>query len=157
MLRIPRLGPRGEGWVALQTVLIVATVASTLTGSRWPRSDRLALEVLGAVAASGGIGLFVYARVTLGRSFTPLPRPRDDASFTDRGPYRRVRHPVYAGVILAAIGWSLLRAPIGLVPSALLAVVFDLKSRREEAWLLERYPPYDAYRRRTRRFVPLLY
>jgi len=34
---------------------------------------------------------------------------------------------------------------------------FWLKSRREEAWLTERFPGYDAYRRRTRRFLPGLW
>jgi protein-S-isoprenylcysteine O-methyltransferase Ste14 len=44
------------------------------------------------------------------------------------------------------------------VPTALLAVLFDLKARREEAWLIERFPEYADYRARTpRRFVPWLY
>jgi len=34
---------------------------------------------------------------------------------------------------------------------------FDLKSRREERWLEERYPGYAAYRARTRRLIPGLY
>ena len=49
-------------------------------------------------------------------------------------------------------------APLGLAPTALLAVLFDLKARREEAWLIERFPEYVAYRAGTpRRFVPWLY
>jgi protein-S-isoprenylcysteine O-methyltransferase Ste14 len=31
---------------------------------------------------------------------------------------------------------------------------FELKSRREEVWLVERYPGYVAYRERTRRLIP---
>jgi protein-S-isoprenylcysteine O-methyltransferase Ste14 len=38
-----------------------------------------------------------------------------------------------------------------------LAVWMDLKARREEAWLLARYPGYAAYRARSRRFVPRIY
>jgi len=42
-----------------------------------------------------------------------------------------------------------------LVPTVLLAGVFELKSRREELWLAERYPEYPDYRAATpRRFVP---
>jgi len=141
----------------LQSLIIVGIAVSTAVGPRWPRGDRIPLEIVGGVIAAGGIGLFVYARVTLGHSFTPLPRPRERGSFTHGGPYRFARHPVYTGVVLAAVGWSLARAPIGFVPTALLAVVFDLKSRREEVWLVERYPAYTGYRKRTRRFVPRLY
>src|SRR6266568_4067770 len=74
------------------------------------------------------------------------------------GIFGLVRHPVYGGVILIGLGWSLADAPLGLVPTALLAVLFDLKARREEAWLIERFPEYAAYRARApRRFVPWLY
>jgi protein-S-isoprenylcysteine O-methyltransferase Ste14 len=41
--------------------------------------------------------------------------------------------------------------------AVLLAGWLDLKSRREEAWLVERYPAYAEYRARTARFVAGLY
>jgi hypothetical protein len=41
---------------------------------------------------------------------------------------------------LIGLGWSLVDAPLGLVPTALLAVLFDLKARPEEAWLIGRFP-----------------
>ena len=59
---------------------------------------------------------------------------------------------------MIGLGWSLAEAPLGLAPTALLATLFDLKARREEAWLIERFPTYAAYRAGTpRRFVPWLY
>ena len=48
---------------------------------------------------------------------------------------------------------SLLRGAL----DALLAVVLDLKSRREEIWLRERFPEYKAYAARTRKFIPGIY
>jgi protein-S-isoprenylcysteine O-methyltransferase Ste14 len=43
------------------------------------------------------------------------------------------------------------------VPTALLALVFALKSRREELLLADRYPEYANYRAVTpRRFIPWL-
>ena len=68
-----------------------------------------------------------------------------------------MRHPVYGGVILIGLGWSSADAPLGFVPTALLAVLFDLKARREEAWLIERFSAYGAYRARTRRLIPWLH
>jgi protein-S-isoprenylcysteine O-methyltransferase Ste14 len=46
---------------------------------------------------------------------------------------------------------------VALVLALGLAAVLDLKARREEAWLVVRYPGYAAYARRTRRFLPGLY
>jgi protein-S-isoprenylcysteine O-methyltransferase Ste14 len=71
------------------------------------------------------------------------------------GAYRLVRHPIYGGLLLLAIGWSVVLSPIALVVTALLAVVLDMKARHEESMLADRYPEYEAYRRRVRwRFVP---
>ena len=69
---------------------------------------------------------------------------------------RRVRHPIYGGIVLAALGWGLVTASIAGArdgrrhPGA----SSTLKSRREEAWLVERFPDYPAYRARTRRLIP---
>ncbi|HEY4347956.1 MAG TPA: hypothetical protein VGM80_10230, partial [Gaiellaceae bacterium] len=52
-------------------------------------------------------------------------------------------------LLLAGVGLALHRSPLVFAPLALLAVVFWLKSIREEAWLTERYPDYPAYRRAT--------
>ena len=41
--------------------------------------------------------------------------------------------------------------------AGLLLAFFDVKARREEAWLVAAYPGYAAYRRRVRKLVPLVY
>ena len=156
--RLPELGPRGEGWVVLQTLLIAAIVGSGFVGVYWPSAVASYLVVLGILVAAVGVVLLLLGAVALGRSFTPFPRPHRTAELRQRGVYRLARHPVYGGVLVLALGWSLADAPLALVPTALLAVLFDLKSRREEAWLVERYPEYVGYRSRTpRRFVPFVY
>ena len=59
---------------------------------------------------------------------------------------------------LSTGGWGLAAAsPITLLLAVVLAVFFELKSRREEAWLSERYADYAAYMQQTRRFFPGLY
>jgi protein-S-isoprenylcysteine O-methyltransferase Ste14 len=76
----------------------------------------------------------------------------------ESGIYARVRHPIYAGVIAGAFGWGLVAVSgAALAVAVLLAVWLDLKSRREEAWLLAHHAGYAAYRTRTRRFVPSVY
>jgi protein-S-isoprenylcysteine O-methyltransferase Ste14 len=48
-------------------------------------------------------------------------------------------------------------SPLTLAGAFLLAVFFDLKSRREEIWLSESFEDYPAYRSRTRRLLPWVY
>ena len=160
MLDLPRLGRRGEGWVALQSGLIVLLGLSVLSGVYWPDLVAGFLVVVGLALIVAGLALLLLAAISLvlARSATVFPRPRENAVVADRGVYRLVRHPVYGAVLMLAVGVSLAESPLGLIPTALLAVVFDLKARVEEAWLEERLPGYAGYRYRTpRRFVPGIY
>ena len=57
-----------------------------------------------------------------------------------------------------AFGWALfVQGWLTLGYAALLFAFFDIKSRKEEAWLLARFPDYARYRQRVRKLVPFLY
>ena len=158
--RLPSLGRKGEGWVAIQLALMVLVGLSALLDVYWPDSVAGVFVVLGLVLIALALVLLAFAGVSLVvvRAITAFPRPRERSGLAQTGVYRVVRHPVYGAILLIVLGWSLAVAPLGLIPAALLAIVFDLKARLEEAWLTERNPGYAAYRERTpRRFVPGLY
>jgi protein-S-isoprenylcysteine O-methyltransferase Ste14 len=154
-LDLPALGRRGEGWVVLQSIVILAAAACAAFGPSWPDGGEPWLRIAGFVLEGVGVAMFILSRLALGKSFTPLPRPRDGSTLRSTGIYARARHPVYGALLIAGVGLSLHRSPLVFVPTAVLAVVFWLKSIREEAWLAERYPDYPAYRQATpRRFIP---
>jgi protein-S-isoprenylcysteine O-methyltransferase Ste14 len=74
------------------------------------------------------------------------------------GPYRIVRHPLYAAEILAAVAFVMVN------PGALAAAVLApfaatqlLRSRFEERLLTQTYPQYADYARRTRRLIPFIW
>src|SRR3954462_4886403 len=73
-LSVPKLGRRGGGWVVLQSILFVAIAACGFVGVYWPGSVESA--VIGFVLIVGGTVVVVTGALTLGRSFTHLPRPR---------------------------------------------------------------------------------
>jgi protein-S-isoprenylcysteine O-methyltransferase Ste14 len=159
--RLPDLGPRGEGWVIGQLALLALLVVVSIPQLPllWPASGigwvRLAP---GLVAMALGGWLAFRGFTDLGDSLTPMPRPRADGRLVESGIYARLRHPIYAGLMLAGIGWSVLTAsPPAFLVTLLLAAFLDAKARREEAWLLDHYPGYADYRRRSKRFVPGVY
>ena len=156
MKRLPDLGPRGEGWVALQFVLLLSiALVGLVGGDAWSGTLARITDVAGLALLAGGVVLAAAGLLALGRSLTPLPRPRDGAVMVESGVYAAVRHPIYGGLIVAAFGWGLMVAsPLALILAAVLAGFFELKSRREEAWLMEHYPGYVDYMEQTRRFVP---
>ena len=154
-MRIPALGPRGEGWAIAQLAVAVVIVVAGIAGPRWSATAASLRFVAGIAIGVAGWALLVAGVVGLGNSLTPFPRPSERSTLRMRGAYRLVRHPIYGGSMLVALGWSLLSSPFALLATTFLAILFELKSRHEESMLVVRFPEYDTYRRRVRwRFLP---
>lgn len=138
--------------------MLAVGAAGLLFGPALAGAPRFAASVAGGALILAGAALGFLGIRDLDRSISPLPRPRDTAVLIQDGVYRRLRHPIYAGVILLALGWSLLMASLVALGLALaLALLLDLKARREEVWLRGRYPGYAEYAAQTKRFVPGIY
>ena len=157
-MNLPDLGRRGEGWVVLQLVLLVAIVGAGFLGPAWTGPARLVALMAGLALIILGIGLVVAGILGLRRQLTAYPRPVPGGRLIEDGVFGLVRHPMYGGGVIAAVGWGLATAsPLALAGALVLAVFFDLKSRREEVWLAGQFAGYAAYRRRSRRLIPWLY
>ena len=141
-----------------QSVLFVAIVVAAIGGPDWPTSATSVPLVLGIAIGIAGVLMFASGVAGLGAQLSPYPKPSGSATLHTGGMFRFVRHPIYGGAILIALGSSLVWSPLALLPTALLVALFELKSRREEYMLLERFPEYEAYRRRVPwRFVPRIH
>jgi len=107
--------------------------------------------ILGAVIA-------LIAAINLGKNLTPLPRPKENAELVQTGLYRWVRHPIYFGVIVLSLGWGLIQqSALVWLYVIVIAIFFDIKSRKEEQWLVERFPAYTDYQGRVRKLIPWIY
>ena len=75
------------------------------------------------------------------------------------GPYRLVRHPMYAGVLLYFLGVPLLLGSwCGFVLFPIFAIGLGIRALGEERLLRSRLTDYDIYTRRVRfRFVPYIW
>ena len=155
---LPQLGRRGEGWFLIQAALVGAVAIAGGLGPAWSGAARAAGLGVGLLFAGLGGVLALRGILDLRENLTPFPMPLDGARLVVTGAYRLVRHPMYGGLILGAFGWGLFTASVPALAGAVaLTVVLRLKSAREEHWLAGRFEGYDAYRSRTRRFVPWLY
>ena len=103
------------------------------------------LAVLSAV-------IFIYARLSLGRSIGLVPANR---GIVTRGAYRYVRHPIYSGLLVAMIALVLRSyAPSTLLAVLFIIVLFAIKSVVEERFL-SADPAYAAFMQRVRyRWIP---
>ncbi len=154
-------GARGEWYVAVQLVLIALVFFGprTLPGlPAWPSPLSRISIFSGTALMVAGAGLLLAGLFRLGRNLTPLPYPKLHVTLVQTGPYRLVRHPMYAGGIALAFGWALLvRGWFTLGYATVLLTFLDLKSAREERWLAARFPDYPDYQRRVRKLIPFIH
>jgi protein-S-isoprenylcysteine O-methyltransferase Ste14 len=127
-------------------------------------ADDLALPGPGWWPVVAGLGLVIagiWLRVTaireLGRFFTYAVLVHEGQRVVDTGPYRRIRHPSYTGLLMGMLGLGVmlgtwLSAVVCLLPPL---VGFTLRLLNEERVMAaELGEPYRAYMERTDRLIP---
>jgi protein-S-isoprenylcysteine O-methyltransferase Ste14 len=116
----------------------------------------LALRVAGLALGLGGAVLLVWASARLGRFLAHEAAVREDHALVTGGPYRLVRHPIYAGYLALLLGSgvaSLNACLLLLWPVSLLGILIQAAS--EEQLLRARFGrDYERYAERTGQLVP---
>jgi protein-S-isoprenylcysteine O-methyltransferase Ste14 len=117
----------------------------------------LVLGVIGVVVFATGLALAVWARICLGRNWGMPTTQKDDPELVTSGPYRLVRHPIYSGILLGALGTALATNLLGLVVVVILGAYFYYSASVEEKNLAATFPAtYPAYRASTKMLIPFV-
>lgn len=115
------------------------------------------VKYLGLVMAIVGFFTIVIAILQLNKNLTPFPTPLSDGTLIKTGLYKLVRHPIYSGIILAAIGFGLFHESFWKICIGLChLILFYFKSKYEETLLLKCYPDYKSYSKTAKRFFPFI-
>ena len=126
----------------------------------WSPEFSLWLIVLGFILISFGYAFAVWA-LAENRFFSSVVRIQTDRGHVvcDSGPYRLVRHPGYAGIILPMLGIVLALGSVWtLVPAAVALVIAVVRTALEDQTLQVELPGYRDYARRVRyRLIPGIY
>jgi protein-S-isoprenylcysteine O-methyltransferase Ste14 len=107
----------------------------------------------------GGLLFTWWARIHLGRLWSDLIVKKAGHHVVDTGPYRLVRHPIYAGLIIGAFATAIEKGTsFALLGAAVITLAFYTKARREERFLRAELAElaYDAYARKTAMLVPFV-
>jgi protein-S-isoprenylcysteine O-methyltransferase Ste14 len=140
--------------VVLQFVLLALLARQAMWG--W-HAGGVPVDVPVVAAAALLLGVWTLSANPPG-NFNIRPVPRAGGRLVQHGPYRWIRHPMYTTLLLAGVAAVRLSADAAAVAWWVgLAVVLVAKAAVEEKALMRRYPAYQAYRSRTRRFIPGLF
>jgi protein-S-isoprenylcysteine O-methyltransferase Ste14 len=156
-----------EGWpiligLRLTGLLTLASAIAWLWQPAWFNWASVALPLgirwAGVFGSACTVAWLMWMFHALGRNLTDTVVTRRNSYFVDYGPYRFVRNPMYTGVLMAGMT---LGVALGtwLLPFAasLLFVIFVLRTKTEERYLVDRFGDrYRHYMRRVGRFFPKL-
>jgi protein-S-isoprenylcysteine O-methyltransferase Ste14 len=135
----------------------ITLVAAVLLFYEWPPVELLnrrilpgtaGLELAGIALTMAGVLAAVVARAYLGSNWSGRPSIKEGHELIRRGPYARVRHPIYTGLLVAAAGTAIAFGETRcLLAVPILLGGFWLKIRVEERLLSQALgDEYAAYR-----------
>ncbi len=118
--------------------------------------DRGWVEDLGDLLQIAGLAFAIWARLHIGRNWSGTVTLKEGHALVRSGPYAWVRHPIYSGLLLAALGLALEHGELGAALGFLLLTVeWKRKSMLEERLMLEQFgEEYKQYRREVKGLVP---
>ena len=126
----------------------------------WSSEFPLWLNVIGFILISFGYAFASWA-LAENRFFSSVVRIQTDRGHQvcDSGPYRFVRHPGYAGNMLALFGIVLALSSVWtLIPAAVASIIAAIRTALEDRTLQEELPGYRDYARHVRyRLIPWIY
>jgi protein-S-isoprenylcysteine O-methyltransferase Ste14 len=150
--------------VATITIMIVAFVLlfddhlrTGLLDRRFaPAENWIAWAALGLTSL--GVAIAIWARYSLGQYWSARVTLKEDHRLIRSGPYRSVRHPIYTGMLLGAVGRAFTIGEWrGVVAVVLILVAHSLKAKREESLLAREFgEEYAFYCRETGFLFPRL-
>jgi protein-S-isoprenylcysteine O-methyltransferase Ste14 len=119
------------------------------------RVDPIWIRALGAPFIAAGAVVIGWGIRSLGGNLTPGTEPLPGADLVTSGAYAHVRHPIYTGVVLVLAGYTLVWSnwTLALIVGFVALKYFEAKARREERWLITRFPEYERYMRYVQRRV----
>ena len=170
------------GWIVFWAYWLVMAVTAKAEQSRWTRvaggriglilvivllvwprvvKGHAALTVNPWLAGTGlalfvsGLALAVWARVYLGRNWGMPMSQKADPELVTTGPYEKVRHPIYSGIILGMVGTAIAVSPYWLIAVAILGAYFLYSAVVEERNMARLFPAaYPPYKRATKMLIP---
>lgn len=117
-----------------------------------------AVLIAGFVAFLLGLSLAIWARVYLGKNWgTPMSQKRDPELVT-AGPYHYIRHPIYSGILLAAVGSAMASGFYWAWLLVFAGPYFIYSAVVEEKMAVKQFPKaYPAYKSKTKMLIPFIF
>lgn len=117
------------------------------------------LEITSMLICASGLAVCIWARINLAGNWSNTLDFKKDHELIRNGPYRFIRHPIYAGQLLTFTGVALALGKIGgIIGIVIFLVSCLLRIGLEEDLMMKHFPvEYCEYKKKTKALVPYLW
>jgi protein-S-isoprenylcysteine O-methyltransferase len=116
------------------------------------------LSSIGVILCAAGMAFLVWARQHLGKNWSQTVSAKIGHELVTSGPYRYVRHPMYAGGLIAAIGSAIVCGGAFIFLLVILGSLFLWRVGAEDKLMAEQFPnEYPEYKKRTKALIPFIW
>lgn len=163
-----KVAKTGESAIYRVFRLLLLVISFTLLFAQWSAAGFLgrqffpwkqSLAYSGFALALAGLAIAMWARISLGQYWSDQIVLKIDHRLVRSGPYARMRHPIYSGVLLGVAGSALLvdewRAMLAFL---LLLTNYVIKAKREDQILAQAFPTeFPIHKKNAGFLLPRLY
>jgi len=115
------------------------------------------LRIIGLLISVLGVLMMFSSVIALNRSLSAFPTPKQNAELVRTGLYKYIRHPIYTGILLFCVGYSLFSEnTLRFIVFILLMILFRFKAGYEESLLRKKFSGYIDYMQNSGMFLPRL-
>ena len=113
---------------------------------------------VGVILCAAGMAFLVWARQHLGKNWSQTVSVKVGHDLITSGPYRYVRHPMYAGGLIAAIGSAIVCGGAWIFLLVILGGIFLWRVGAEDRLMAQRFPnEFPDYKKRTKALIPFVW
>jgi protein-S-isoprenylcysteine O-methyltransferase Ste14 len=122
-------------------------------------SPSVRIAYLGAAMTVLGVAFAIWARFYLGSNWSGGVTVKQDHALIRSGPYALVRHPIYTGILFAALGSAITYARSrGFLGVLVLLITVRIKLRLEEQFMQQQFgAQYTTYKHEVKALVPFIW
>jgi protein-S-isoprenylcysteine O-methyltransferase Ste14 len=164
--RLPTKRKAARAFTVLNTGLLYLGFLLVLLGRSVPGSlgllvvpQALLIDVMGTVFAIAGVAFAIWSRQLLRNNWSGVVAITEGQQFIRSGSYTIVRHPIYAGMLLALLGTTLVASTVGSLLGFVLAIIsLWQKACVEEQFLMAEFgDQYANYQYEVKFLIPFIY
>ena len=164
--RLPTKRKAARAFTVLNTGLLYLSFLLILLGRSVPGllgllvvPQTILIDVIGTVFAIAGVAFAIWSRQSLRNNWSGVVVITEGQQFIQTGPYAIVRHPIYAGMLLALFGTTLVASTVGSLLGFVLAIIsLWQKAYVEEQFLMAEFgDQYANYQHEVKFLIPFIF